>query len=88
MVTKENMPKLKILIHKRQTEGLTNFEDNELLFFRDNIHLQEHKNDAMVELQRRHANKALWLNKWGLIISVIISTFAIIISLIALFKPF
>jgi len=87
MVTKENITKLREIIIKRRTSGLTALTNEELLFFRDNMNQQEHKADAIAELQRRHDEKGLWLNKWGLIISAGISILALILSALAYFKP-
>lgn len=59
MSTSEKTQRIGDLIYKRKINGLTSFEEDELLFFRDNIHQQEHKNDVMLEIQRRQTDKTI-----------------------------
>jgi hypothetical protein len=58
-MSQEKAQKIGNLVYKRKTSGLTSFEDDELLFFRDNINQQEHKNDTMLEIQRRQTDKTI-----------------------------
>lgn len=75
------------ICEKWNTQGLRALSEEELVLLRDNLHQQEHKNDIMLEIQRRNAKATARWQKWGVLISASLAVIALIISILAYLKP-
>jgi hypothetical protein len=47
---------LRNISEKWRRQGLSSLSEEELIFLRDHVHTQEHKNDFMLEIQRKQTN--------------------------------